>query len=281
MHGGWERRYGDAVSTTAVQTARRIRRSSVVRALARGGYAANGLLHIVIGLIAIGVARGTGLQHADQTGALSALARTPGGLVLLWAMTVTVLALALWHATEAFGVRERSPRRRWVRRLELAAKSAVYLAVALTALTFARGGHADAASSLRRFTLDMIGTTGGVVVLDLIGATLIGVGAFFAVKGATRRFRADIDLPDGVPGRVIVVLGIFGYVAKGVALALVGVLFVLAAVTGDWTEASGLDGALRSLADMPFGVALLGVVAAGFASAGLYYIVRAGRARLG
>lgn len=59
-----------------------------------------------------------------------------------------------------------------------------------------------------------------------------------------------------------------GYVAKGVALGVVGVLFMVAAATNDPEEAGGLDAALRSLLELPAGTALLTAVGLGITAYG-------------
>jgi hypothetical protein len=56
---------------------------------------------------------------------------------------------------------------------------------------------------------------------------------------------------------------------------VVGVLFVVAAVTLDPKRATGLDGAVRSLASLPFGQVLLVAVGLGLIAFGLYTFVRA------
>ena len=72
--------------------------------------------------------------------------------------------------------------------------------------------------------------------------------------------------------------GVVGYIAKGVALAVVGGLFIAAGMRGNAKESSGLDGALRTLKEQPFGPALLTGIAAGIAAYGLYGFSRARRA---
>jgi hypothetical protein len=79
---------------------------------------------------------------------------------------------------------------------------------------------------------------------------------------------------------VVVRLGQVGYVAKGIALGVVGGLIVAAAVTTDASRAGGLDEALRAMRDQPFGTALLLVVGLGIAAFGLYSFARARFARL-
>ena len=67
---------------------------------------------------------------------------------------------------------------------------------------------------------------------------------------------------------------------KGVALAIVGVLFVTAAATANPSKATGLDGALHTLRDQPAGVALLVIVALGFIAYGIYSFARARYGRI-
>ena len=65
-------------------------------------------------------------------------------------------------------------------------------------------------------------------------------------------------------------LGQIGYTAKGVALAIVGILFLLAAITFDLQKAGGLDTALRTLRQQSFGPILLALTALSWAGFGLF-----------
>jgi hypothetical protein len=71
-----------------------------------------------------------------------------------------------------------------------------------------------------------------------------------------------------------------GYVAKGVALVVVGGLFVFAALQSDPEEATGLDGALKVVAEQSYGTVLLLLVALGLAAYGVYSFARARFARM-
>ncbi|MCW2579326.1 MAG: hypothetical protein JWR82_927, partial [Blastococcus sp.] len=92
-----------------------------------------------------------------------------------------------------------------------------------------------------------------------------------------KRFLKEIDLAEAPPtaSRLVTRLGQVGFPGKGVALAVVGGLLVYAAVTFDPAKASGLDGALRTILDAPFGRVLLTLVALGIAFFGAYLLVRA------
>ena len=59
----------------------------------------------------------------------------------------------------------------------------------------------------------------------------------------------------------------------GRVAALVGLLFVWAAVTFDPQKAAGVDGALKTLQQQPFGVVLLILMGLGFLCFGAYCLV--------
>ena len=85
----------------AVSEAASASRSPALRILARTGYVFIGLVHILIGVIALQVDRGQG-GEADQSGAIASIASKPGGPVLLWAGLVACGALAVWMVSDAF-----------------------------------------------------------------------------------------------------------------------------------------------------------------------------------
>ena len=122
------------------------------------------------------------------------------------------------------------------------------------------------------------GAHGGNKVL--VGLIAVGVGVYMIVKGARRGFRKDLAMPSGTAGTMVSALAVVGYIAKGIAVVAVGVLFVVAAVTLDPGRASGLDGGLRALASIPFGRILLVLIAVGLVAFGVYTFVRARYARL-
>lgn len=267
------------MSDQVESAARSASRSRPFQIGARLGYAVNGLLHILIGAIAIGIARGAG-GEADASGALSGLAATPGGVFVLWTIVVGLAALGLWQVTEAILVPSPDPKRKWGHRAIELGKAVVYLAIAGAALGFAMGGSSDSGGDAQGLTATLLATPGGIVVLVIVGLAVCVVGGVFVVMGIGKKFTKDLTVPSGTVGRVVVGLGVVGYAAKGIALGVVGILFLVAAFTVDASESTGLDGALKALVELPFGPAILIVVAIGLIAYGLYSFVRARRARL-
>lgn len=252
-------------------------RSSAVRAGnnpvvengARLGYVASGVLHLLLGWLALQLVLGHAAT-ADQTGALGALAATGAGKVLLWVLLVGFVLLGVWQVAEA-AVRTGKDR------VKPAAKAVVYLALAWTTFTVLHGSATSSSQQSTGAAASLMAHPAGRLLVGAIGLLVIGVGVFHVVKGWRARFLADLREH---PSQWVVRAGRLGYVAKGVALLLVGGLFVSAAVTADPSKAKGLDGALRTLLALPLGRVLLALVAVGLAAYGVYSFARARYARV-
>src|SRR3712207_3463204 len=80
----------------------RVARSDALENLARIGFVALGVLHVLIGWLALQLAWFGGAESADQSGAFSTLKELPGGKALLWILGIGLFALALWQAVEVF-----------------------------------------------------------------------------------------------------------------------------------------------------------------------------------
>src|SRR5690349_9558354 len=97
------RRYAVPMEPDTIKaTASAAQGSRPFRALARTGYVVLGIVHLVIGVIAISVAVGPGGGEADQSGAMEQIVRLPFGVVVLWIIVLGLAALGVWQIAEAF-----------------------------------------------------------------------------------------------------------------------------------------------------------------------------------
>jgi hypothetical protein len=266
----------DAVSDAAKSSrkyASRLQDSRALTLLARGGFAMNGLLHVLIGGIALRVAFGSDAK-ADQGGALGELASSPGGIIVLIVVTVGLWALGLFQLLEALLIRG-TDADDWAGRAKEGGKGIAYLAVGSSAAVYVFGGVTDSSGQTQDLSAELLATPGGVFALILVALVVAAIGVYFILKGARQKFLEDITEPRGMVTTGIVVLGIGGYIAKGIALVAVGGLFALASATTNPSAATGLDGALKSLVELPFGVAILTLVAIGLIFYGVYCFARA------
>ena len=251
----------------------RVRGSRGYRGLVRVGLAAYGVVHLLIAYLALRVAWGGG-GDASQQGALKTLARTGAGPVLLVVVAVGMFALVLWQAAEAaFGqgrvAEQHDERRRTRKRISSAGRALVYLALGVSAARLA-GGGGSADGQAEGVSAQLMSAPFGRFLVALVGAAVIAVAVAQVVRGVREKFVEDLS---GDRTRAVRALGKVGYVAKGVALAVVGALFGWAAVSHEPGRAGGLDEALRTVGSQPAGAVLLTALAVGFAAFGVFCFV--------
>lgn len=232
---------------------------------ARAGYAAGGLLHILIAFIVARLALGGG-GNADQSGALAALAAQPGGAVMLWVAAVVLVALGVWYFVETFLEEDAK------HKVKSAAVGVTYLALGFSAAKFAMGSGKSSGQQNAGLSAQMMQSGWGKAVLIVIALGVIAVGGYHVYKGATKKFFKDLDVSGGT---AITWVGIVGYVAKGLVLVGAGILVIVATFTADPAKASGVDAAVKTLGGAPFGKFLLLIAAVGLAAYGAYGFVRA------
>lgn len=260
--------------------ARAAQDSTAFRVAARVGYVVLGIVHIVIGAVAISSATGSGGGEADQGGAMEQIRQAPLGLLLLWVIAIGLLALAVWQIVEAFLERDPDTKKKWAHRAKYIGTAIAYIAIGVTAFVYAIGGQSDSSESSQSLSAQLLATPGGVILLVAVGLGTAAVGVAFAINGFTKAFEKKLDLPAGKARKGIVTFGVVGYVAKGIAVAVTGILFIVAAVTHDAEKAGGMDAALKSLAELPFGVFILWLVGAGLIIYGLFCVARARYAKM-
>lgn len=255
--------------------------------LARVGLASYGLIHLVLAWLALQLAWGLSGNAADQSGALAALAESPIGKPLLWIVAIGLIALAVWQALEILRWRSGwsatgDARKKAIEKsVKALAKTIVYGALAVLAIRIvtssSSSGSGGSGGQQQQTVAGVFGWPGGRWIVGAAGLVVVGVGIYHIYKGVTKSFLKEIDLASAPASatRLVTRLGQVGYPGKGIALGVVGALLVWAAVTFDPAKASGLDGALRTILDAPFGRFLLTLVAIGIAAFGAYLFVRA------
>lgn len=259
------------VSGEAKRTAAKAGEQPVVEWGARLGYGASGVLHLLLAYLTAQIALGGGGREASQSGALATLAEDPLGQVLLWVIAVGFALLALWQLTELITRHEASDK------AKAGGKLVVYGVLAWMSFTFASGGSTSSNQQTTEFTANLMEAPGGRVLVGLVGVAIIGVAAYHVHKGWRERFLGDVQEH---PGRSVVNAARVGYIGKGIALAAVGILFITAAIQQRAGKATGLDGGLRSMRDLPAGTAILLGIALGLAAYGVYSFARARYARV-
>jgi hypothetical protein len=264
--------YSARVSTRA----RRASSSPLAHGLARAGLTARGVIYILIGWVAILVAIGQSSHEADQRGALQLLDSKPYGAVLLWLLAIGFAAYALWRFSEAVtGVAGEGngagPR------LKSLGRGVVYAGLAVLTFSVITGSSKSQAGQEKDLTAKVMAHTGGQVAVGIAGAIIVVVGLALAAEGMRRKFLKQLQTSQMSPRtrEVVTRLGMVGITVRGLVFALVGALVIDAAVTHKPAKAGGLDKALLTLRNQPFGEVLLIVVAIGLIVFGVYGLCEA------
>lgn len=251
--------------------------SSALTGLARVGLIAYGIVNALLAWVAVNIAWSTAEQSGDESGALGTLADDPIGRGLLWVIAVGLIALAVWQFTEGiWGYRNEDGAKKVRHRVTAAVKGGFFLALAISALGFAAGGGSSDSAQQQEGTSGVLGLPFGQILVVVAGLIVIGVGVGHVIAGVKKKFMKHIN--KGMPAAMrsaVRKVGVAGYIAHGIALALVGAILGYAAITFDPEKSTGLDGALRLIVTAPFGRILLTSVAVGFLAYGLFQFARA------
>jgi hypothetical protein len=255
----------------AGQQAAKAADSKPVEMLGRIGLAAYGLVNLLIAWLAAQVALGTGGgQGASKDGALAEFAGKSWGAVLLWIIAIGLFALAIWQLGESIWGRKSagSP----VKKVAHVAEAVVFGAFGFSAAKVATSGKSQSNDQQAGLTSKILDAPAGQVLVAVGGLVVVGAAVYLLIKGFKKKFLKDLDLTPASPAvRTLTErLGQVGYMAQGVGYGIMGVLIVVAAIQHEPDKATGLDTALATLSDQPYGTVLLLVVALGFACFGAF-----------
>lgn len=247
--------------------------------LARTGFAARGLVYILIGWFALDVAVNGG-KLIDNEGALGTLSTAPMGRVLIAICAIGFLGYAFWRLTEAITDPERRARD-FKGRIErtgyaMSGITHIFLATAAARLALQQRPVHDGSpgdENAQGWSAWLLEQPGGSFLLILAGLVLFAIAAAQALKAYKAEFQ---ELNGTVPvPHYVRWIGRSGYAARALIFALIGWFLVSAASNRDAARAGGLGEALEQLREQDEGAALLGVVAIGLFLFGIFSLVEA------
>ena len=255
---------------------------------ARVGYAAKGVVYLIIGFLAAKLALGQGGAATDQRGALHTIYDEPSGKFLLLVVAIGLLAFALWSFIQAIYDTEGkgSKAKGIIARIGYAAVGIAYAALAFGAYQIATrtgSGGKSSSTSTQDATAKLLQLRFGVPLVVIVGLVVLGVAFYLFAKAYNAKFQNTLNLAtlSAQVKKALIFLGRLGYGALGVVFTIIGFFMIVAAVQFNPQEAKGLDTALGELLHLPFGPLLLGIVALGLIAYGVYSFVEARYRRLG
>ena len=251
----------------------------IVDRIARLGFAAKGLVAVMIGALALRLALGRyGGDIAGPEDVLREFLRQPFGRFNLGVIALGLWAHACWKMVQAILDPERKGTgfTAVMERTSFGITALGYVALGMAALQLLLG---------RR----VAGITGGPdelaarVLAPHLGRWVTGlIGSIFVLAGLLQLRLASIagfrhilclDRMSAVERNAVVLLGRAGYAALGIVSAVIGYFLIRVALLYNPELAGGWREALGFLASLEYGRWVLGLVAAGLLCYGLFHIL--------
>jgi Domain of Unknown Function (DUF1206) len=266
-------------TTTATrERAKEATASPVFEGLARAGYLARGVIYILVGVLAFRIAEGIGSKPASQQGALRTIADQTFGHALLLVMAIGLAGYAVFRLTQAFiGETPEAGKQSAFDRIGALGSAVAYGAFCAIAISLLLGGSSGGGQhSPQKTTAGALGWPAGRELVGLAGLIFIGVGLYQAYFGLSRKFleQSHTGQMSEAVRRAFTILGVVGFLARGVAFGLIGLFVLKAAIDFNPRQAVGLDGALGRLSST-WGTPALIVVACGLIAFGAYSVADA------
>ena len=254
--------------------------------IARAGYAARGIIYLIVGGLAALAAFGRGGGTTDSRGALSEVMGAPFGKFLLVAIALGLLGYAAWRAVQALLDPDRhgTKPKGIIIRAALAVSAAIHVGLAFFAASLAlgwgtSGGSGGSGGSSQEWTALLLSQPAGQWLVGGVGVAILGAGIAHIVKGWRADFERHFDM-NASERKFITPISKIGLCARGVAFLIIGGFLIAAAIQQDPNEARGLSGALQALQQQPFGWILLAVLALGLVAFGAYSLIESAYRRV-
>jgi hypothetical protein len=256
------------------QAVKRAAANPLLERLERLGYLARGVLYVVTGLLALGLALQVGGQATDLSGSLVFLIGNPFGKLVLIVIAIGLAAYSVWGFVRAIfdPLHRGSDPSGYVARLGFVTSALSYGAIVIFALQILEGSAGDSGDSTQKTIASVLTHPAGGWLTILIGLVAAGIGVGQFVEAYRATFKRDLkgaEMSSSVRD-IVVWLGRYGMFARGVIFLVVGRFVIQAGIHHDPGQAQGFGGAFVFLLGQPFGRFLLAVVALGFVALGLH-----------
>jgi hypothetical protein len=251
---------------------------SWVDPLMRIGYAARGVVYLLVGALAF-IASVDGGSTPNSKSALGSLLGQPFGKAMLAIIAIGLVAYALWSFIDAaMDLDDKgSELKGMAGRAAVAISGAIHLALALSVAPLALGvGSRQGNGDTDHWTAVLMGQPFGRWLVATVGIVAIAIGVQHLVKAYRSGYRHHLRYTRAA-ARLDPLLKM-GLAAHGVVVVIVGGFFILAAWTNDPSRAGGVREALSMVRSSDAGDILLAIAGIGLVGFAVYcFIVAAFR----
>lgn len=244
-----------------------VHKSQEFTLLVRVGYAARGVVYVLLGYLALSSGKNT---SAGPQASFDFLQDVPLGSAGLYVTAAGLIAYAIYKLIAGLGDLENkgSDVKGIAPRAGYGVSGLAHAVLAWSAFQFAHGDKQSAgADSSGKAASTLLTWDMGPIVLGLIGVGFVAAAAFQGRSAITAHFMRSVGA--GAP-RAVCWIGRIGHAARAVVFAVIGWSLMQSAWFGDGEQVKGLGTALVSLRDNG---ALHTIVALGLLMFGLFSLV--------
>jgi hypothetical protein len=256
--------------------------SPFLERFARFGYAAKGVVYVIVGGMAAAAAIGAGGDTTGSHGAFARIIDAPFGRILVGVVALGIVGYSLWQFIRAVEdpEGEGNDAKAIGKRIAYFGSGVLHLGIVIAAVKLLTGnGHSDSTGDARArdWTAWLMSFPFGIWLVAIVGASIAGYGLWRIWRAWRVKLDKRLSLGELNPAtrRWVIAVSRFGIAARGIVFILLGTLLVIAAWRANPSEARGVGGALRTLEQQPYCPWLLGAVALGLIAYGVYEFVRA------
>ncbi|MDQ3323973.1 MAG: DUF1206 domain-containing protein [Acidobacteriota bacterium] len=239
----------------------------------RFGFAVIGIVYLLIGILAaysaVSAAAAVGAR-----GALRQIAQLPFGQFLLVAVAIGLVCHALWRLTQALMDTDAkgSDAKGIAVRAGFVFIALLYFGLAFSALKIVLGARSQSGFWARSWTAWLLAQPFGQWLVALVGAIVFVAGIYFFYQAYSTQFRETLLFANMSERQEKwgTRFGRCGFAARGVVFCIIGIFLTFAAGYSDAAETRDFGGALSAIEKRPYGVWLLGLVAVGLFSYGIF-----------
>lgn len=253
-----------------------------VKTFAKVGLTAKGVVYCLVGIIAFMAAfelGGKSTQEAGKSGIFQFILEQPYGKWMLGLVALGLLCYAIWRFIQAAQDTEHegSDAKGGAKRLRYAFSGIIYGALAFLAANMALGNGGGGGDSRQSLVRELLQQPFGQWLVGILAVAIVLTGLYQIYYGFSEKYQEKVrsaGLKSDIESKMIKA-GKLGYIARGVVWAVIGYLFLKAALQSDAQQAGGSSSAFAFLEQSSYGSFVLGAVAIGLICYGVFMFMRA------
>lgn len=253
--------------------------AKILRGVARIGLAAKGINYLLIGVFALVAVASARTSVPGRNKVWLEMAREPAGRLFLGALAVGFVCHGVWRILSGFLDLDRKgtgflP---MFIRFGYVCLGALYMLFAVTAgeLAFLRQRPPSDDKPFRTLAATLLDQPLGAWLVAAVGIGFAVAGIANVVQTVKAEFTQHLCMNElsASARKIAIQVGRVGTSTIALVCFMLSAFLMFAAYRADSSEARGLAGALRVIAKQPYGLWLVGIVAVGLLTNGLFQFV--------